>query len=59
MHERFLATIALENNTGLDGAEVHVADMVAFLRNYGHDTHQAGIGKVCPLLALFITSKAP
>ena len=54
-----MATIALENNTGLDGAEVHIADMVAFLRNYGHHTHQAGIGKVCPLLALFITSTAP
>eukprot|EP00804_Cyclotella_cryptica_P026574 CCRYP_014010-RA/>CCRYP_014010-RA protein AED:0.03 eAED:0.03 QI:237/1/1/1/0.92/0.78/14/3696/3180 len=32
--KRFVATIALENNTGLDGAEAHVADIVAFLRNY-------------------------
>ena len=30
--KRFVATIALENNTGLDGAETHVNDVANFLR---------------------------
>ena len=32
--KRFVATIALENNTGLDGAESHVTDVSNFLRQY-------------------------
>ena len=32
--KRFVATIALENNTGLDAAEQHVDDVVRFLKEY-------------------------
>ena len=32
--KRFVATIALENNTGLDAAEAHAADVAGFLRAY-------------------------
>ena len=32
--KRFVATIALENNTGLDGADAHVTDVSNFLRQY-------------------------
>lgn len=32
--KRFVATIALENNTGLDDAEGHVGDVANFLRSY-------------------------
>ena len=32
--KRFLATIALENNTGLDAAEAHAADVANYLRSY-------------------------
>ena len=32
--KRFVATIALENNTGLDLAEAHVTDVCTFLRPY-------------------------
>jgi dynein heavy chain 1 len=32
--KRFVATIALENNTGLDAAKAHVADVAGFLRTY-------------------------
>jgi hypothetical protein len=32
--KRFVATIALENNTGMDAAEAHVGDVANFLRAY-------------------------
>eukprot|EP00984_Skeletonema_dohrnii_P014286 scaffold5986_cov65-Skeletonema_dohrnii-CCMP3373.AAC.1 len=32
--KRFVATIALENNTGMDAAEAHVGDVANFLRSY-------------------------
>lgn len=32
--KRFVATIALENNTGIDAAEAHVGDVTNFLRTY-------------------------
>ena len=32
--KRFVATIALENNTGMDAAETHVGDVANFLRSY-------------------------
>lgn len=32
--KRFLATIALENNTGLDAAEAHATDVANYLRSY-------------------------
>ena len=32
--KRFVATIALENNTGLDAAEAHVMDVSNFLKSY-------------------------
>lgn len=32
--KRFLATIALENNTGLDAAEAHTTDVANYLRTY-------------------------
>jgi len=36
--KRFVATIALENNTGLDSAESHVTDVSNFLRQYPAST---------------------
>jgi len=36
--KRFVATIALENNTGLDSAEGHVTDVSNFLRQYPAST---------------------
>ena len=32
--KRFLATIALENNTGLEAAEAHATDVAAYLKDY-------------------------
>jgi len=47
--KRFVATIALENNTGMDSAEAHVTDVCNFLRPYPVSNLIAArdLGKMC------------